>query len=154
METRICKIPIPAITRPFRWKTMTGQVLSLDEMETSHIYQSMKMIFNHLAEAWGGDPVNFTRHHRVYQKVCREKPVAHAELVVMFLKEIDRRGDLPEKYWSDFEAIKCQIFQLALPPQSQAEIEEAKEQAQHQEDAAFDYDDEDDESYASPGDFY
>lgn len=102
----------------FRWRTMDGQVLTLDQMDTKHLFNSMKMVFNHLAAQHGGRPVWFQQQYGDYHEACREHPQTQAALVVMFLKEIDRRGDLPEKYAQPFAEIKEQIvpLQKQLPP--------------------------------------
>lgn len=96
----------------FRWQCMDGRILTLDEMETKHIFNSMKMIFNHLAEAHGGEPVWFERHYEVYEEMCERFPQAQAEIIMLFLIEIERRGDLPEFYHEPYRQIKEQIVPM------------------------------------------
>lgn len=98
--------------RSFRWQCMDGRVLTLEEMKTSHIFNSMKMVFNHLAEAHGGEPVWFLRHYDEYDIACAENPQTHAELVMFFILEIERRGDLPDKYRDPYSQIVEQIFPM------------------------------------------
>ena len=93
----------------FLWRTMDGRTLTLAQMETKHIFNSMKMIFNHIAEAHGGHPVWFTKKYSDYARDCRTNPKTHAETVAFFIFEIDRRGDLPEKYQLAYQDIKNQI---------------------------------------------
>lgn len=88
---------------------MEGEILSLDEMSTKHIFNSMKMAFNHLADTHGGTPVWFTVQYREYREAAKDNPVQLARLVVFFIQEIQRRGDLPERYSEPFRLILEQI---------------------------------------------
>jgi hypothetical protein len=101
-----------AIESGFLWRTMEGELLALDQMETSHVFNSMKMIFNHLAKVWGGRPVWFTKEYSDYHERSETDPARLAGLVVFFCNEITRRGDLPEKYREPFRAIVDQIVPL------------------------------------------
>jgi hypothetical protein len=93
----------------FRWRTMEGETLTLPQMETKHIFNSMKMCFNHLAEVWGGKPVWFVQEYPDYFDQAKAAPAHLAGVIVMFLAEIERRGDLPEKYLEPYRAIVDQI---------------------------------------------
>lgn len=93
----------------FLWRTMEGETLALSEMETSHVFNAMKMVFNHLARVWGGRPVWFTKQYGDYYANAQQDPARLAGLVVMFCNEIVRRGDLPEKYRDPFRTIIDQI---------------------------------------------
>lgn len=101
----------------FRWRTSEGDVLTLSEMETSHIFNSMKMCFNHLAQVWGGRPVWFVQEYPDYFDHAVAAPSALAGVVVLFLAEIGRRGDLPEKYIEPYRAIVEQITPRLDPGQ-------------------------------------
>jgi hypothetical protein len=94
----------------FRWKTIEGKILKLHEMETSHIFNSMKMIFNHLAEANGGKPVNFANKYSLYKILAKTEINKLAAQVMLFIEEIERRGDLPEQYKRAYANITYQIF--------------------------------------------
>lgn len=96
--------------RPFLWRTMEGEVLTLAEMETKHIFNSMKMVFNHLAEEFGADPVWFVHTYRDYQHRANHDPDALAYQVLTFIAEIEARGDLPEKYRVPYLLITEQVF--------------------------------------------
>jgi len=45
------------------WTTAEGETMLLCDMETTHLFNSMKMCFNHLAVMWGGKPVWFTKQY-------------------------------------------------------------------------------------------
>lgn len=53
-ETRLIEVwdePQTAYPKPdsnFRWQTQEGEVLTLDEMSTWHVFNSLKMIWNHI----------------------------------------------------------------------------------------------------------
>ncbi len=93
----------------FRWKTMDGQILRIGDMKTSHVFNSMKMIFNHLAEANGGYPVWFEKKYSDYRRMASEDTMRLAATVIFFLNEIQKRGDLPERYAIPFTQILNQI---------------------------------------------
>lgn len=105
------------IAEGFLWRTMEGETLALSEMETSHVFNCMKMVFNHLAKVWGGRPVWFTKEYGDYTEGAARDPARLAGLVVFFMAEIIRRGDLPEKYVEPFRAIVDQI-RPRLPPEA------------------------------------
>lgn len=98
-----------AIEKPFLWKTMDGEILTLAEMKTGHVFNSMKMCFNHLAAAWDARPVWHQHQYRDYASAARQEPGQLAWLVVMFIQEIEKRGDLPEKYREPYNEIVDQI---------------------------------------------
>lgn len=91
---------------------MEGDVLTLAEMDTKHCFNSMKMCFNHLAEEWDGVPVWFVQRYGDYERVAESDPKRLAAVVVTFYLEIERRGDLPERYREPFEEMKRQMIPL------------------------------------------
>jgi len=111
------------IIKNFKWKTMEGQVLTMSEMETGHIFNSMKMIYNHIAEQYGCQLVWFTKKYPGYNEKARHDPKKLAMVVALFCYEIERRGDLPNKYffpyWEIVNAIlktkKLRAAALQLP---------------------------------------
>ena len=98
--------------RDLKWRCMDGRVLCIGEMETRHLFNACKMLFNHLAEAQGGVPVWFTRKYADYQAKARGDLSDLREmalLVCVFACEIDLRGDLPRQYWEPFFAMLAQM---------------------------------------------
>ena len=69
----------------------------------------MKMCFSHLAAAWGAKPVWFVQKYSDYASAAMREPGQLAWLVVFFILEIDRRGDLPERYADPYQQIKDQL---------------------------------------------
>lgn len=111
------------IVSGFRWNTMQGEVLYLHEMETSHIFNSMKMIFNHVAEVYGGETVWFIKKYYNYIEKAKEEPERLVKLVALFCWEIERRGDLPDKYRTPYENIVRQLLGNKLMNQAMLEGE-------------------------------
>lgn len=98
------------IARPFLWRTMEGEVLTLEEMDTKHVFNSMKMIFNHLAEQFNATPIWFNHQYGDYQRGAVANPSGLAYLVLFFIAEIERRGDLLARYREPYAAICGQVF--------------------------------------------
>lgn len=95
----------------FRWRTKDGRSLTLDEMGTTHIFNSMKMLFNHIAEAYGGQPVWYNKQYADYRMPSQRDARNMAHCVAMFVWEIRRRGDLPQKYQWPYQQIMRQLFE-------------------------------------------
>lgn len=92
------------------WTTQDGQILRIREMETRHLFNAMKMCFNHLAEAHGGEPVWFTKVWSGCRVIAKGRPYWLARYVVAMLRELDRRTDLPSPYQYPLQKIREQVF--------------------------------------------
>jgi len=94
----------------FRWRCKSGLVLRLEEMETRHIFNAMKMLYNHLAVHYGLQPVWFQRQYSdVHQQAMLDSEQL-AGVVMLFISEIERRGDLPDKYKVPYREIVTNIL--------------------------------------------
>lgn len=103
----------------FKWVTKDRQVFLLHEMNTSHIFNSMKMLYNHLATIYDmptfwfnqkySDLLNTVKglitHASKLNSISCHTHKFIAEIIILFIIEIEKRGDLPEKYKSVFESI-------------------------------------------------
>lgn len=108
-------IPLPELDRDtFRWKTKDGIDMRLEEMETKHIYHSMKMVFNHLANLYSAETVRFEFHYGKFNKWAQNQPHYCAALIIFFIHEIERRGDLPAVHWSDYRRILEIIYDCKI----------------------------------------
>ena len=101
---------ILVLCKSFRWRTQDGRLLYLHEMDTKHIFNSMKMIFNHIAEAYGATPIWYQHSYSGYKQAAKDRPKDLARTVVLFCCEIERRGDLPIKYLPPYAQIMKQIL--------------------------------------------
>lgn len=98
------------LSNSFKWRTQDGRVLWLHEMKTSHIFNSMKMLFNHIAEAYGATPIWYQHSYEGFKKSAKNRPKDLARVVAVFCYEIERRGDLDQKYWEPYRLIMEQIL--------------------------------------------
>ena len=101
---------INTLAKQFAWHTMDGQVLNLHQMSTSHIFNSMKMIYNHLAETHGYPTIWFQKKYSEYIMLAKSMPYEIVKTFALFLYEIEKRKDLPLKYSEPFNMIKSVIF--------------------------------------------
>lgn len=96
---------------PLVWTTAEGQRIPIRLMETSHLFNAMKMTFNHLAAMHGGEPVWFTREYCDFTTAAITGPQRLARIVVAMLAELETRRDLPEQYAEPLAAISTQIYE-------------------------------------------
>lgn len=96
----------------FRWKTMSGDVLTLSEMKTGHIFNSMKMIYNHLASSLDLPTIWFVHEYSDYHLWSKTIPKKIAKTMLLFIYEIEKRGDLPEKYKQPYSIIIGVIMKI------------------------------------------
>jgi hypothetical protein len=83
-------------------------------MNTAHLFNAMKMCFNHLAVEHGGEPV---WHEHVYSNfVYAAETVPHqlAFIVVKMLEELDTRTNLPEEMVQPLALIRNQVENARL----------------------------------------
>ena len=92
------------------WTTNEGEEIPTTAMATNHLFNAMKMMFNHLAEAHGGQPVWFQKHYGGAAAIARGLPGIAAWWVVVMLWELDRRTDIPAKYLQPLQEIREQVF--------------------------------------------
>jgi hypothetical protein len=97
------------IKKSFRWKTMQGEVLTLDEMDTKHVFNSLKMCYNHLADRFNKPVFWFNNKYSDYIDMAIHDPDKLALICVVFLLEIEKRTDLPIKYNWIYRKIKENI---------------------------------------------
>mgnify|MGYP003963164499 CR=1 FL=1 len=80
----------------FSWRTQDGDILLLEEMDTKHVFNSMKMIYNHLASRYNKETVWFTKFYTDYAYDFDSFDMALT--ICIFYEEIEKRGNLPMKY--------------------------------------------------------
>lgn len=97
-------VPISTI-----WTTAQGEQIPITEMKTSHLFNAMKMTFNHLAETHGGQPVWFQHKYCDYTQKSKDDPERLAQMVLLMLAEIGTRTDLPRAYEEPLRLIIVQI---------------------------------------------
>lgn len=109
---------LPARTRNVLvWTTAEGEKIPITDMDTKHLFNAMKMTFNHLASMQGGTPVWFNHEYCDFTTAAITGPQRLARIVVAMLAELDRRNDLPLHYAAPLIAIRNQIQQKRLEGQ-------------------------------------
>lgn len=96
--------------KDWTWTTKEGEVLRIDQMGTGHIFNAMKMLFNHLAITWGGKPVWFVHQYRDYMCYSKSQPEWMFLTMCYFIQEIEKRGDLPDRYREPYKDIIGQLM--------------------------------------------
>ncbi len=90
----------------FKWHTNDGKILSIDEMETRHIFNCLKMHYNHIAELYGLPTIWFTHKYVNKLYAAINVPESLFETILIFAYTIEKRGDLPDKYKHPYNRIK------------------------------------------------
>jgi len=89
----------------FQWQTKDGGILTLDQMSTRHIFNCMKMLYNHLAMTIGLEGVWFKQKYDDQLMHAIVSPSKVMNTIVIFVHEIEVRGDLPFFYKEPYEQI-------------------------------------------------
>lgn len=96
----------------FRWQTMKGKILTLQEMSTGHIFNAMKMIYNHLANSMELPTIWFVHQCPDYHIKAKTIPSKIAKTMLLFIYEIEKCGDLPDKYKQPYSSIIGVIMKI------------------------------------------
>lgn len=92
------------------WTTAQGKKIPINQMETTHLFNAMKMCFNHLAHVWGGIPIWFNHMYEDYLYEAEFAPNGLATIVMAMLDELGRRTDIPEAYEKPLARIRQQVY--------------------------------------------
>lgn len=89
------------VRRRFRWRTSEGELLTLEQMETRHVFHALNWCWGSLTR----------RGHVAYQFDLQGRgEVGRLSWhIVLFCAEIDRRGDLPALYETAYRIIRNQV---------------------------------------------
>lgn len=91
------------------WQTADGRVMRIVDMDTKHLFNSMKMLFNHLAQLWGGRPVWFERKYGEAFDLARNEPESIARTILYMDGILAMRTDLPERYSEPLSEMRKQM---------------------------------------------
>lgn len=110
-----------SVVRPdeLMWTCSDGRQVRLGDMDTGHLFNAMKMTFNHLASVHGGKPVWFQNVYSDTTMQALAAPRIMAGYVAM-LKVLSTRNDLPGHYAEPLAEIRKQVEAgvVALPQPS------------------------------------
>lgn len=77
------------------WNTITGsEGKTVKDMATSHIFNCLKMMYNHLAVIAGGPQIMFTKEHPQLYEYWKKDSKSMIKWMKIFIVEIDDRADL------------------------------------------------------------
>lgn len=91
------------------WTTQDGERLKVSEMETTHVFNAMKMLFNSLAKRYGGEQVEPGK-----KWAFSMSDETKAKWIVRFDNELYKRTDLLPHYRKALEAMRSQILPKRL----------------------------------------
>lgn len=98
----------------FLWETATKEKLRLEHMSTKHVFNAMKMLYNHVAEVADLPNLPAIWYHHRYSKFyykAQKAPRWMLQHIVIFVYEIEVRGDLPGKYRKPYNLIISAILE-------------------------------------------
>jgi hypothetical protein len=95
---------------PLYWTTQDGRTLPITSMATGHLFNAMKMLFNHLAAEHVGEPVWFQRVWSGSVHNAKVAPRQMAARIVLMCDELEKRQDMPEHYKEPYARIRSQIY--------------------------------------------
>jgi len=95
----------------FEWETGQGKWIALSEMHTAYMFNTMKKLFNHLSKVTLLEPVDYTvKYKNILGIDPGSNPLWYIERIILFILEIEKREDLPEKYIEPYQKIIRQLL--------------------------------------------
>ena len=79
-----------------KWRTAEGRLTSSLKMDTSHLFNIVKMYYNHLAHLTNMPTYGFTKIHQDKYDAWKEKPQRTAYILKQMILELEDRTD-----WGD-----------------------------------------------------
>ena len=97
---------IEEVVKTLSWKAKGRGYLSIWEMDTDHVYNTLKMIYNHFAMDCGFDTIGEQNH--IYTDMKSASAKKRRKLLreaIAFSLVIERRGDLPYECQEGYDII-------------------------------------------------
>lgn len=95
---------------PQYWRTAQGKLIALSDMETSHVWNTAKMLYNQLADEYGFEPIYRSNRYIDFEVLAEEDPEAVARAIYSLAVELSKRTDR-----KPYMVIPMQKLQEALP---------------------------------------
>ena len=92
-----------------QWKTMQGYILDTDQMDTNYLFNSVKMMYNHLAELLGFPTFWFTKEYKNIYEKCKEDPQKHIDTLKGLIIELEKREDIEDRHIEVYSHIKLTL---------------------------------------------
>jgi hypothetical protein len=80
--------------------------MDINEMHTSHVFNTFKMLYNHMAEGVGFPTYRMTRRYNDIRNLWINNPNYMLDLLKVFAREVVKRKDLSQYHSTTFERIK------------------------------------------------
>jgi hypothetical protein len=101
METMVdMREGVDKVIKGLFWTTRSGNQLHVSEMDTDHVFNSLRLLYNNLAMGCGLETIGVRVEHKVplpTRSTNRSRGKA-VRKVMAFMVVIERRGDLPMEY--------------------------------------------------------
>ena len=94
----------------FVWTDQKGQRYHLTEMNTSHIFNSLKMLYNHTAKLHGKPTVWFFHEYSGGYQYIKRHIIRTLKVMLAFVYMIESRQDLNDRYSEPYAFIVEQLF--------------------------------------------
>jgi len=93
----------------FYWRTMQNQVIHISQMRTSHLFNSTKMIYNHMAELIGFPTFWFTKKYEDHTIKWIEQPEKQLHTLKGLVEELETRTDWDESQKDIYQKIRLTL---------------------------------------------
>lgn len=98
----------------FRWRTSSGEILTLNQMSSSHKFNCLKMLYNHIAKQYGLPTIWFTHQYDNYAVQAQVIPKNLALQMCAFIISIETEATLPQQYWESYGQILAILQNLLI----------------------------------------
>jgi hypothetical protein len=91
------------------WKTMEGGIIHTSQMSTSHLFNSVKMIYNHMADIIGFPTFWFRNKYEEINKKWLANPEYQMDILKKLILELEKRDDWDERQKHIYNQIKLTL---------------------------------------------
>lgn len=78
---------------PQFWQTAAGELIALADMETSHLWNTTKMLYNHLAECYFLPTIGSSKGYTDFEQIANEDPERLVRAIYALATELKKRSD-------------------------------------------------------------
>ena len=91
------------------WRTMNGEILNIREMKTGHLFNSVKMIYNHMAELIGFPTFWFSNKYKSHTEKWIEDPEGQLDILKKMIEELETRVDWESEHRASYRKIRLTL---------------------------------------------
>ena len=88
---------------------MNGEVLVITEMKTGHLFNSVKMVYNHMAELIGFPTFWFSNKYESHTKRWMEDPEGQLNTLKQMVEELETRLDWDSEHRASYRKIRLTL---------------------------------------------